>query len=450
MSGCFRRVTSSVPYIASTVSLGLFADSAVYGLLIPVLPFRLQATGYSDIPATSSYLIAAFAFGLIVSSLPIAILSEVIQSRKLPLLACLGFLAASLVLFWKCSSFPVLVIARIFQGFSGTAIWTLGLALISDVVPEAHLGRVMGYVMIGWSVGNVGGPLAGGLLYDSLGYDSVFVFALVITGIDFILRALVQEKRGSPVTNEGPPSVEIEDKEDASESTRPASKVHALLSLLTNSRCWALCGLTFVFAFAFCGLLDAGMTVLVRERYGLSSRGAALILLAAVAPSLVSSPLAGRLADAYGAKRPILGTLFLGTPFLGVLSIDTSLPIFIASVGITGLLLMGLAAPISQDLAEVVKATPGLGFAHVYGIFNLAFSVGALVGPLCVGALLQHKGIAHGWQIACFLAVALFVLCFLPTHLFLTSKNSSSASISAPTLSSPPPPSNSTDLESAK
>jgi len=67
MSGCFRRVTSSVPYIASTVSLGLFADSAVYGLLIPVLPFRLQATGYSDIPATSSYLIAAFAFGLIVS-----------------------------------------------------------------------------------------------------------------------------------------------------------------------------------------------------------------------------------------------------------------------------------------------------------------------------------------------------------------------------------------------
>jgi len=130
---------------------------------------------------------------------------------------------------------------------SGTAIWTLGLALISDVVPEAHLGRVMGYVMIGWSVGNVGGPLAGGLLYDSLGYDSVFVFALVITGIDFILRALVQEKRGSPVTNEGPPSVEIEDKEDASESTRPASKVHALLSLLTNSRCWTLCGLTFVF-----------------------------------------------------------------------------------------------------------------------------------------------------------------------------------------------------------
>jgi hypothetical protein len=30
---------------------------------------------------------------------------------------------------------------------SGTAIWTLGLALICDVVPEARIGVIMGYVM---------------------------------------------------------------------------------------------------------------------------------------------------------------------------------------------------------------------------------------------------------------------------------------------------------------
>jgi MFS family permease len=43
------------------------------------------------------------------------------------------------------------------------------------------------FLRIGWSIGTVGGPLAGGLLYDKLGYNSVFIFALVISKLIYIL-----------------------------------------------------------------------------------------------------------------------------------------------------------------------------------------------------------------------------------------------------------------------
>jgi MFS family permease len=78
------------------------------------------------------------------------------------------------------------------------------------------------------------------------------------------------------------------------------------------------------------------MTMLVKHRYGLSSRGAALIFIAAVAPSFISSPLAGHFADKYGAKWPIIISLILGTPFFGLLSINGSLAALIASVTLTG------------------------------------------------------------------------------------------------------------------
>ncbi|KAH9466482.1 hypothetical protein KEM48_001148 [Puccinia striiformis f. sp. tritici PST-130] len=442
-----NRVTSSIPYIAFSVSFGLMVDMATYGIMVPVLPFRLESTGYKDVAATSSYLIAAFAFGLIISSIPIGIFGEVVKSRKAPLLASLGFLTASLIMFWQSSTFAVLMVARIVQGFSGTAIWTLGLALICDVVPEARIGSVMGYVMIGWSIGTVGGPLAGGLLYDSLGYNSIFIFALVMTAIDFFLRSLVQDKkciRNRQVTVEN--EVELSEKSvsstlvpkssEQSEAPKKPSAARALLSLLTNSRIWTICAITFVLGFAFGGLLDTGMTMLVKERYGLSSRGAALIFIAAVVPSFFSSPLAGHYSDKYGAKWPIVVCLILGTPFFGLLSMKGSLAAMIVYITFTGIFIMAMAAPLMQDLAEVVFVTPGLGFSHVYGVFNMVYSTGAMVGPLCVGALLDHSGMESGWEIFSLVITGLFALCVIPAWFFLGGKKPAPIEAAVPTCDS--------------
>ncbi|WAQ87414.1 hypothetical protein PtA15_8A318 [Puccinia triticina] len=341
----------------------------------------------------------------------------------------------------------------------------------------------MGYVMIGWSIGAVGGPLAGGLLYDSLGYHSVFIFALILTGLDFILRLMVQdnqpvqanqlmngaEEPGSktgqtslsdetanavgPATDIG---VLVDMAAGKSEAVDPQRKVkdinhallsqssylssppprasRALLSLFSSSRCWTLFSIIFVLGFCFGGLLDSGMTLLVHARYGLNARGAALVFIGAVVPSFASSPLAGHFADKYGARWPVVICLILGTPFFGLISMEGSLSTFVVWIALTGLFIMGIAAPIMQDLAEVVKVTPGLGYAHVYGIFNMIYSTGSLVGPLCVGGILEKTGVERGWKIVSLICTGLCAASILPAWLFIGNKGTISTEVVTPGL----------------
>ncbi|KAI9601446.1 hypothetical protein H4Q26_001264 [Puccinia striiformis f. sp. tritici PST-130] len=416
-----NRVTSSIPYIAFSVSFGLMVDMATYGIMVPVslsigihrLQKRpghifLSSGEFSD---QLSWLIAAFAFGLIISSIPIGIFGEVVKSRKAPLLASLGFLTASLIMFWQSSTFAVLMVARIVQGFSGTAIWTLGLALICDVVPEARIGLVVDWNRwrtFGWW-----------FTIRFVGLQLHLHFALVMTAIDFFLRSLVQDKkciRNRQLTAEN--EVELSEKSVSStlvskpseqpEAPKKPSAARALLSLLTNSRIWTICAITFVLGFAFGGLLDTGMTI----------------------------PLAGHYSDKYGAKWPIVVCLILGTPFFGLLSMKGSLAAMIVYITFTGIFIMAMAAPLMQDLAEVVFVTPGLGFSHVYGVFNMVYSTGAMVGPLCVGALLDHSGMESGWEIFSLVITGLFALCVIPAWFFLGGKKPAPIEAPVPTCDS--------------
>lgn len=52
---------------------------------------------------------------------------------------------------------------------------------------------------------------------------------------------------------------------------------------------------------------------------------------------------------------------------------------------------------LSADLAAVVRLTPGLGYAHVFSLFNMAFSIGAFVSVslhirgLCISRVSDQK-----------------------------------------------------------
>lgn len=58
-----------------------------------------------------------------------------------------------------------------------------------------------------------------------------------------------------------------------------------------------------------------------------------------------------------------------------------------------------IVSPVSADLAAVALATPGVEFTHVYGSFNIAFSVASALGPLMGGQIYDH--VAKGWIVLC-------------------------------------------------
>ncbi|KPV72222.1 uncharacterized protein RHOBADRAFT_3987, partial [Rhodotorula graminis WP1] len=154
---CLRQ-RSSTWFIAFAVGWGVLVDLSSYSLVVPVVPFRLEALGYDDIGGKTGWLVAAYAAGLIVSSPVAGWVGAKYKNRQVPLTLGLLFMAGAVILFMESKSFALMVVARILQGFSGTVLWTIGLALVTDSVPEERLGSVLGYVMVGFSCGQAIGP----------------------------------------------------------------------------------------------------------------------------------------------------------------------------------------------------------------------------------------------------------------------------------------------------
>lgn len=87
-------------------------------------------------------------------------------------------------MFMLSKTVALLVVSRILQGFSGTAIFTLGFSLLADSVPEDKIALASGNAMIGLSLGGALGPPLGGVLYTKLGYYAPWIFAFCIVSQD--------------------------------------------------------------------------------------------------------------------------------------------------------------------------------------------------------------------------------------------------------------------------
>jgi DHA1 family solute carrier family 18 vesicular amine transporter 1/2 len=77
------------------------------------------------------------------ATIPIAGLSERYSERRLPLIAGLLTLIGSQILFMLAPAYWVMCLARVIQGVSSSVVWVVGLALLCDVVPEAHIGSAL-------------------------------------------------------------------------------------------------------------------------------------------------------------------------------------------------------------------------------------------------------------------------------------------------------------------
>ncbi|KAK6428406.1 hypothetical protein LTR95_015447 [Oleoguttula sp. CCFEE 5521] len=71
---------------------------------------------------------------------------------------------------------------------------------MADTVGQEHVGEYMGYIAIGVNAGSVIGPLLGGVVFAKLGYNAVFIMAMITLAGDVVLRFLMLEK---PVSQPG-------------------------------------------------------------------------------------------------------------------------------------------------------------------------------------------------------------------------------------------------------
>lgn len=150
---------------------------------------------------------------------------------------------------------------------------------------------------------------------------------------------------------------------------------------------------------------DATLALFVQRTFGWNSTAAGILFLAIFLPGFIS-PLVGWLADKYGARWPCFFGFCVLIPLLVCLRFVTQNSIQHKVLLCFLLALLGIAlafanVPLMAEITYVIEAKvaeqPGIFgdkgvYGLGYGLFNVAFSLGGVVGPLWAGYVVESAG----------------------------------------------------------
>lgn len=193
----FLAFRSSNTFILSAVCIAIFTDIFLYGIIVPVIPFALTSrvgVDESSVQTWNAILLACFTIALFVGSPLVGLYADHTSSRRWPLLIGLVSLAGATIILCLGRTMALLILGRMLQGMSAAIVWTVGLALMVDTVPD-RIGEAMGYSAIAMSMGLLVSPAIGGAVFAAKGYYAVYYIAFGFIFLDIVLRLVLIEKK---------------------------------------------------------------------------------------------------------------------------------------------------------------------------------------------------------------------------------------------------------------
>ncbi|PGH14563.1 hypothetical protein AJ80_05883 [Polytolypa hystricis UAMH7299] len=426
---------SSKAFIVFTCSFAVFSDVFLYGLIVPVIPFALKdriGIEEKDVQRWTSILLTIYGAGLLAGSPVCGWWADKSETRQRPFIAGLILLAASTLMLALATHITVLVVARIIQGLSGALVWTVAMAMLTDRVGSKDLGANMGMIVIARSVAILLAPLLGGIIYARAGYVMVYATAFIFLGADVVLRLIMIEARTAQkwdpsigrrqveldenTKTPNPENIEkagmsMADKESSSHIQAKKGTMYVLahrlppfITLLGSMRLlvalwgWAVQAIIL-------GVFDSVIPIFVHRTFGWDSSGAGLVFLALIIPTFMS-PIVGWLSDKHGQRwYATAGYILSMIPLILLRLVQKNTLhdkiVFCVLLAFTGAFLIFFEIPLQVEIAlsveEKIKENPrhygGKGpYAQAYGLGNLVFAFGLMVGPLWGGFANERAG----------------------------------------------------------
>lgn len=182
------------------------------------------------------------------------------------------------------------------------------------------------------------------------------------------------------------------------------SRLPAFVTLLASRRLLASLFACLVEA-ALIASFDSVLPLFVYQTFHWYSLQAGILYLAIVIPSFVS-PVVGYLCDRYGPRWLATAGFVCAAPLFVLLRLvnhnSTGQKVLLAALlALIGLALTSTFQPLMAEISYVVsakeKARPGAygkggAYAQAYGLFNMAWAGGALVGPIWAGFIEKQAG----------------------------------------------------------
>ncbi|KAI1416671.1 MFS general substrate transporter [Hypoxylon sp. FL1857] len=167
----------------------LALDATVLPPALPTLAKDLNGTSIETFWAGSSYLLANAVF------VPFLGAVSDLFGRQAVLLFSVTMFTVGTIISCLAKNFTELLCGRTIQGVGGGGIYTLSYIVVSDIIPLRQRPKYLSFIVAGWALGTVIGPLTGGVVAEHAQWQWIFYInfpfcALAFMAVPFAFRSL--------------------------------------------------------------------------------------------------------------------------------------------------------------------------------------------------------------------------------------------------------------------
>ena len=412
VGGALRRtpLLKGLPKEVAVLSVIAFFVAIGFGILAPALPIFAKTFDVTALQASA--VISVFALMRFVFA-PIAGVLVDRLGERIVLTSGLLIVATSSAIAGFSQTYLQLVAFRGIGGIGSSMFTVSALALLLRVVDSSQRGRAASAFQGGFLLGGVAGPAVGGIVVAFSIRAPFFVYAAALFMAALVTLVFLSR-------------AQLLAREDAV-SHGQSDRLQELRGALKDKAYQAALGTNLISGFVTFGLRSSVVPLFVVE--GLQ-RGASLsgfgFLAAAAVQAVVLLP-AGRMADTQGRRKALLyGTITTAIGMVVLTLADAAVHglgqaamlgtiLFLVSMAIQGFGAAFLGSAPSAVIGDVMGGKKG---GIVVATFQMMSDVGAVIGPLAAGLLVDLFDFSWAFAFGALLAILpIFLVIRMPETL---------------------------------
>ncbi|WP_411962578.1 MFS transporter [Mesorhizobium sp. CA5] len=349
-----------IALIAFLTLVDLFATQAI-------LPSLVMKFGVSR--ATIGFAVNASTFGMAVAGIAVALFGRGIDRRN-GIWISLAILAIPTTLLSQTDNIAVFTLLRVVQGLCMSTAFTLTMAYLAEHFSARQTTSALAAYVTGNVASNFFGRLMSAAVADTFGISTNFLTFAALNLLGAALVWFTLQKTSSMM------------RADAGEGLARA----AWKAPLRNAELRACFAIGFLILFVFIGTFTYVNFQLVAVPLSLTPMALGAVYFVFL-PSMLTTPLAGRVALGLGPKMGVGATL--GLAIIGLLLLlAPSLPVVLA-----GMALVAIGTFLAQAIATGhVSRTASRDRAAASGIYLASYYAGGLAGSFLIGQIYDRVG----------------------------------------------------------
>ncbi|RIK68942.1 MAG: MFS transporter [Planctomycetota bacterium] len=398
-SGSVAALDTETGAARAVATLGLMLFLSMVPVTLLVAPLKeLVGVRYGAGSFWTHSFMSINMVGAILASPLIALLSDSGAVRRRVASVALAADAVLLSAMNVAPSLKWLLLLRFFEGAAHILAISTLMAIAAGWATDSRRGRTMGIVGSAMMLGTACGTRLGGEVWKHLPGSVFLVSGLISVAASAVVLFLVREAPGTD---------------------RPRRSIRDVAALL-RTRGALLVAYAYAFVDRFCvGVVVSTLVLFFADVHGLEPAARGRLLVLFLVPFALLVYPAGRLADRIGRAWPLAaGSALFGVVFgaYGYASTEAMALLMVLS----GVVSAVMFAP---NLALCADLAPAEGRGAAFTGFNIAGSVGFLLGPLAGGlfyaAAARHMAEASAYRLTFLATGATEVLCAAVTLPFL-------------------------------